>query len=283
MSDSQAKCEQLSGLHDPARMALQSHAQSQTFGGLHGDAARFRDLSDSSVIHEAAKCDSQLDHLNHRPRLLDLFCGAGGAAMGYHRAGFDITGVDNRPQPRYPFEFVQLDALEVLGVLADVGGVGFDAVHASPPCQAYSDLRTLWPGRKHADLIAATRELLETTGLLYVIENVEGAPLVEPIVLCGSMFGLGANGRQLRRHRLFESNVFVMRPSCQHRGQPVGVYGHGGGGAMTRGYKGTGPEYREAMQMSWATKAEIAQAVPPAYTEHIGGYLLAEINARVAT
>jgi DNA (cytosine-5)-methyltransferase 1 len=118
----------------------------------------------------------------------------------------------------------------------------------------------------------------------YVIENVSRrAGLRAPIMLCGSMFGLGANGRQLRRHRLFECRGFsVMVPQCQHRGEPVGVYGTGGGGQMTRGYKGTPDEYREAMGMPWASRAEIAQAIPPAYTEHIGGYLMAELEARAA-
>jgi DNA (cytosine-5)-methyltransferase 1 len=221
-----------------------------------------------------------------RPRLLDLFSGAGGAAMGYHRAGFDVIGVDIVDQLNYPFEFWRADALEVLRLKGTSCAYhfsgGFDAIHASPPCQAHSTLRSLWTDRRHPDLIARTRELVRATGLPYVIENVIGAPLESPVLLCGSMFGLEANGRQLRRHRLFESNVFVMRQPCQHRGQPVGVYGHGGGGAMTRGYKGTKQEYVDAMGMPWATKAEIAQAIPPAYTEHIGGYLMAELRARAA-
>jgi DNA (cytosine-5)-methyltransferase 1 len=175
--------------------------------------------------------------------------------------------VDINSQPRYVGdEFHQADAL-------DYPLDGFDAIHASPPCQAHSTLGSLWKDRTHDDLVPATRAILQGAGLPYVIENVIGAPLLDPLLLCGSMFGLGANGRQLRRHRIFESNVFVMRPSCQHRGQPVGVYGHGGGGDMTRGYKGTKQEYVDAMEMAWATKAEIAQAIPPAYTEHIGGYL----------
>lgn len=211
-----------------------------------------------------------------RPRLLDLFCGAGGAAMGYHRAGFEVVGVDINPQPNYPFEFWQADALEHLhGVL--FGDREYDAVHASPPCQAYSDLRHR-TGGAYPDLVAVTRARVVATGLPYVIENVEGAPLRNPIMLCGSTFGLGANGRQLRRHRLFESNVSIMAYPCQHHGQPIGVYGTGGGGQMTRGYKGTPEEYREAMGIDWATRAEIAQAIPPAYTEHIGLYLMAAIK-----
>jgi DNA (cytosine-5)-methyltransferase 1 len=213
-----------------------------------------------------------------RPRLLDLFCGAGGCSVGYERAGFDVVGVDIKPQPRYPFEFHQADVLEYLA--RPFWWFRFDAIHASPPCQAHSTLGSLWKDREHPDLVAPVRERLKASGLPYVIENVVGAPLDNPVMLCGSTFGLGANGRQLRRHRLFESNVAIMAFPCQHVGQPVGVYGHGGGGSMTRGYKGTGDEYREAMGMHWAglTKAEIAQAIPPAYTEHIGGYLLAALE-----
>jgi DNA (cytosine-5)-methyltransferase 1 len=209
-----------------------------------------------------------------KPRLLDLFCGAGGAGMGYHRAGFEVVGVDINSQPNYPFEFHQADAL--IWPLE-----GFDAIHASPPCQAFSDLRHRTDG-EYPDLVAATRERLLLTGVPYVIENVEGAPLINPVRLCGSAFGLGANGRQLRRHRLFESNVPIMVPSCQHRGQPVGVYGTGGGGQMTRGYKGTPEEYREAMEIDWATRAEIAQAIPPIYAVFIGGYLMGALKRLVA-
>ncbi|HEY4452412.1 MAG TPA: hypothetical protein VGN13_12555 [Solirubrobacteraceae bacterium] len=211
-------------------------------------------------------------------------------------------GVDIRSQPNFPFEFHRQDALRVLagdhdwpsgGALVDPDVYAawaaewqeldlgrFDAIHASPPCQASSALKSLWPDREHPELIPATRELLEATGLPYVIENVVGAALSEPVMLCGSMFGLRANGRQLRRHRLFECSFPTMRPPCQHRGQPVGVYGHGGGGDMTRGYKGTAAEYREAMGIDWATKAEIAQAIPPAMTEFIGGFLRAEVRRR---
>jgi DNA (cytosine-5)-methyltransferase 1 len=210
-----------------------------------------------------------------RPRLLDLFCGAGGIAEGYHRAGFEIVGVDIEPQPHYPFEFHQADALTFP---LD----GFDCYHASPPCQFASDL-AFRTGGEYPNLVAPTQKLLRATCLPYIIENVSRrAGLCDPVMLCGSMFGLGANGRQLRRHRLFECNFPVMAPPCQHRGQPIGVYGTGGGGQMTRGYKGTPEEYRGAMGIDWATRAEIAQAIPPAYGEHIGQYLMAEIRARAA-
>jgi DNA (cytosine-5)-methyltransferase 1 len=215
-----------------------------------------------------------------KPRLLDLFCGAGGATRGYQLAGFHVTGVDLHPQPNYcGDEFHQADALEF-------PLEGFDAIHASPPCQFASDLRHRTAG-DYLDLLAPTRERLLELSVPWVIENVPGAPMRRDLILCGSSFALGAicrdgRYRQLRRHRWFESNVPMMAPPCQHRGQPIGVYGTGGGGQMTRGYKGTTAEYREAMQMPWATKAEIAQAIPPAYAEHVGAYLLAAVRRAVA-
>ena len=225
-----------------------------------------------------------------RPRLLDLFCGAGGAAMGYHRAGFEVVGVDVRPQPNYPFEFHQMDALEA-------GWYGFDAIHASPPCQAYSVLRHAaeHKGSDYVDLVDETRDLLRSTGLPYVIENVPGAPLDASVVLCGSMFGLGANGRQLRRHRLFESNVPMMSSPCNHQGEAIGVYGGGPTGRYTfgngakkdyynrrGGYQGTIAEKREAMGIDWMNAREINQAIPPAYTEWLGAYLLQAVRSRAA-
>lgn len=129
-------------------------------------------------------------------RLLDLYCGAGGAAMGYSWAGFEVVGVDIKPQPNYPFEFVQADALDYLRDLYERPlSVWYEAIHASPPCQAYSALRTTSNGREYPDLVAATRDLLDATGLPYVIENVRKAPLRASIMLCGSSFGLGSNGR----------------------------------------------------------------------------------------
>jgi DNA (cytosine-5)-methyltransferase 1 len=214
----------------------------------------------------------------NRPRLLDLFCGAGGCSVGYHRAGFDVVGVDIDPHPTYPFEFHQADALTFP---LD----GFDVIHASPPCQAHSSLKARWRDREHADHVDATRARLVATGLPYVIENVVGAPLRLPFMLCGSSFGLG-----VRRHRLFESNVFVMAPPCAHGQQEAQfdvyehgrwikstvarVYGHGGGKANDR--------WDEAMGIDWMDKSDLAQAIPPAYTEHIGHYLLNAVNARAA-
>jgi DNA (cytosine-5)-methyltransferase 1 len=217
-----------------------------------------------------------------KPRILDLYCGAGGAARGYQLAGFHVTGIDFRPQPRYAGdEFIQADAIGWLTSWLKQSPNIFDAIHASPPCQAHTRLRHR-TGKEYPDLVDETRYLLIESGLPYIIENVPGAPLIDPVVLCGSMFGLGATGpdgvwRQLRRHRLFETNWNLVPPTeCHHVGQPVGVYGHGGGGQMSRGYKGNKQEYRDSMGIDWATKAEIAQAIPPAYTNYIGGQLIGE-------
>ncbi len=154
-------------------------------------------------------------------RLLDLFCKAGGAGFGYHLAGFEVTGVDIMPQRHYPFDFIQADALEV-----DLSG--FDVIHASPPCQRFSQLTTMHgPVDHHEDLVDLTRQRLIDSGLPFIIENVPAAPLRNPILLCGSMFGL-----KVRRHRIFEISGFnVPQPECKHdqQGKVVGVYGHSGG------------------------------------------------------
>lgn len=208
-------------------------------------------------------------------RILDLFCGAGGASMGYNRAGFDVVGVDINPQPRYPFEFVQDDALEFLQ--RDLSG--FDAIHASPPCQRWSSLNRGWAQNleEHDDMIGITRLLLSRTGLPYVIENVPAAPLDNPVTLCGEMFGL-----DVIRHRKFETNwPLAQRKHVPHRGSVAGwrhgkhydgpyvaVYGHGGG-------KGTLEDWSEAMDVWWMeTRHEMSQAIPPAYTGYVGSELL---------
>ncbi len=158
-------------------------------------------------------------------RLLDLFCCAGGAGAGYARAGFTVTGVDVEPQRRYPFAFLQRDVLTLsAGWIRD----NFDAVHASPPCQGYSTMRHAPRTTGAPLLIDETRALLEATGLPWIIENVAGArwAMRDPVTLCGTMFGLGAIGHELRRHRLFESNVSLFVPPCAHTSGPVvGVYG----------------------------------------------------------
>lgn len=213
------------------------------------------------------------------PTLLDLFCKAGGAAEGYQRAGFTrIVGVDHEPQPNYPFEFVQTDAVEY----AESIPKEFDAVHASPPCQAYSSLaRFNGSQHRHADLVGIIRYHLIRSRLPWVIENVVGSPLICPVVLCGSMFGLG-----VRRHRLFEVNFPVAQPPlCDHKrqGRTVAVYGHPGAYSMRdvmrgkRSSRSTVAIWRWAMGIDWMTSLELAQAIPPAYTEWIGQHLLATV------
>lgn len=213
-------------------------------------------------------------------RILDLFCGAGGAGMGYHRAGFEVVGVDINPQPRYPFEFHQGDALEFL---ASGEAEGFDAIHASPPCEHYARIGCVHGVRgNHPDLIDATRAALIATGLPWVIENVPDAKIPAAVILCGSHFGLGAVGeldgvrRQLRRHRLFEASFAMLSHPCTHRGEPVGVYGNGGPqrANRNRGYMGSRQERRDAMGIDWMDNNEIRKAIPPAYTQFIGEQLM---------
>lgn len=210
-----------------------------------------------------------------KPRLLDLFCGAGGAAMGYARAGFDVVGVDIEPQKNYPFNFVRADALEVLES-GEVEGfsveINFDAIHASPPCQGNSVSRTIW-GREHEDLLTPTRERLLEWGGPYIIENTPPwAPMRPDFILCGSQFG----EPRLKRHRWFEVNwpSAHLLPPCTHGKQIVSVFGHGG-----HVYHGV-DEWREVMGIDWMTRDELAQAIPPAYTEYIGLQLIDQL-ARV--
>lgn len=200
--------------------------------------------------------------------------------MGYHQGGFDVVGVDKYPQPRYPFQFVQMDALEALQILLDGGQIGgyylsdFYTIHASPPCQRNSTMtKGLWKDRinDHPELIAPTRKLLIRTGKPYIIENVPTAPLINPTVLCGSMFGL-----QVRKHRLFETTFPVLTPPCNHaaQGRVVAVYGHSGGSSKRDGIQFGGVDsWKNAMQIDWMTGAELAEAIPPAYTKHIAGYI----------
>jgi DNA (cytosine-5)-methyltransferase 1 len=209
-----------------------------------------------------------------RPLLLDLFCGAGGAAMGYHRAGFDVVGVDIKSQPNYPFDFVCGDVMHGFWDVLDIRGP-FDAVHASPPCQAYSIATS--DKSKHPDLIGPTRDLLTAADMPYILENVPGAPMPDALVLCGSSFGL-----RVRRHRLIETNWPLLVPPCIHgsQGQPVGVYGGGTGKSQKRGRKVmSSAEAIEVMEMPWADRAGATQAIPPAYTEFIGQRLLEHIKA----
>ena len=218
-------------------------------------------------------------------KLLDLFCGAGGAAKGYRLAGFrEIIGVDNVPQPNYPFEFILADWEEPLSVLPGLwerDGYMY-VVHASPPCQRYSQMTKKW-GRSenHPDLVAAVRERIAEVGpAAYVIENVSRAPLIDPVMLCGSMFDLRAGGYGLRRHRLFESNFPLASPgSCRHEGQALPVYGHAGGRSKRDGLRFPGTDaWREGMGISWMTGRELAEAIPPAFTRWVGRQILEALN-----
>ena len=212
-----------------------------------------------------------------RMRILDLFCGAGGAAMGYNRAGFDVVGVDINPQPNYPFEFIIGDAMELVSETSKA----FDAIHASPPCQGYS---TVTPNKhNHARVIDMVREALEATALPYVIENVEGAArnLRDPIRLCGSSFGL-----DLRRHRYFETNWPAVGAACDHtwqmpRFRSLELKRHRAGKLATTvgvhgklNYAGERSIREAAMGIDWMSNRELVQAIPPAYTQFIGCQLI---------
>jgi DNA (cytosine-5)-methyltransferase 1 len=223
-----------------------------------------------------------------RPRLLDLFCGAGGAAMGYHRAGFEVVGVDIKPQPHYPFEFVLGEALEVLEA-CDISGAthgsreglaGFDAIHASPPCQHF--IRSgMFDRTLHTDLLTPTRHLIRTSGVPWVIENVPGAPMRADVMLCGTMFGLEAGRWQLYRHRWFEFSEPIgpwTGFSCHHNKPALGVYGNPRGAKAQWG-GGTFADWRVGMEIDWMDAEELSQAIPPAYTEWIGTQLLASMKA----
>ncbi len=221
-----------------------------------------------------------------RPRALDLFCCAGGAGMGLHRAGFDVVGVDIKPQPRYPFEFYQADALTFQLE-------GFDFIWASPPCQGYSAMRHA-PGTVGAPRLIHHVRRRMPTGVLWVIENVEEAKLDMrgPVTLCGSMFGLGAQGSRLQRHRLFESSFIIPQPDCGHDERPViGVYGgHARKRAASAGGRGTKDVWEgghkaaasEAMGIDWMTLAELSEAIPPAYSEFIGREAIRQLNLQRA-
>lgn len=223
-----------------------------------------------------------------RPVLIDLYCGQGGAGMGYHLAGFDVIGVDINPQPRYPFTFVQMDVLDFLEV--NWGKIRKDspAIHASPPCQDHSPLGKQQGEHGTGWLLDATRTALVDLGVPYVIENVNGARMVDPTVLCGSMFGLGTRCndgvyRQIRRHRKFESNIPLdVPPRCHHVGQPIGVYGTGGGGQMTRGYKGDRAESLAAIGAPWMDRKGVSQSIPPAYANWVGLQLMAAQQRKAA-
>ena len=204
------------------------------------------------------------------PILLDLFCKAGGAGMGYHLAGFDVVGVDIEPQPNYPFECVQADAIEYL--IKD--GKRFDAIHASPPCQAYSKAAKIMK-RRHPDLIAKTRDAMPA-GKPWVIENVEGSPLLNPITLCGYSFNL-----RTYRHRLFESSVKLKAPKHRYHDKRITKMGRppkpGEMMHVIGNFSGVSAA-RIAMGIDWMTRNELREAIPPAYTKWIGKQVLGVLS-----
>lgn len=210
-----------------------------------------------------------------KPRLLDLFCCQGGAGEGYRRAGFDVTGVDIERQPRNPHRFIQADALDYL----TEHGSKFDVVHASPPCQAFTKAQRL-QGNQHTDLIGPVRHMLIGWGGPYVIENVEGAPLRDPQMLCGTMFGL-----RVYRHRLFETNWHYTPPlHSQHFIRQVKMGRAARDDEMLQpvgNFSGV-DEARVAMGMPWASRDGLREAIPPVYTEHIGEQLLQHLGLEQA-
>ena len=230
--------------------------------------------------------------MERKYKLLDCFCKAGGASMGYYQAGFEVVGVDIEPQPNYPFKFIQRDALEAL---ADIEFISqFDIITCSPPCQCYSKLKYLsgnvekWE-QEHVDLVAPTRELLIKTGKPYVIENVENSPLINPIKLCGSQF----ENMYTQRPRLFESNIPLRKPDApvvRHKTLKLGE-GFAEDGYIT--VAGTRPPkgmneiqaklyYGFALGgIDWMSLEELTQAIPPCYTKWIGKQLINYLDGKV--
>lgn len=220
--------------------------------------------------------------MTNHPLLLDLFCGAGGAAMGYHRAGFRVVGVDIKPQPNYPFSFIQMDAFK----FAAKWGRGVDFIHASPNCEGYSHLNNIRLIAKHTSdyqrEIGKTRKLLQSLGKPYVIENVAGAAaeMQNPVMLCGSMFA----GLRVYRHRLFECSFDVLPPAHSRHSDPVPPAGSGvspkdgyvsitSGGVrnLPKWWDGSGAAYKNmAMGINWMTQAELTKSIPPAFAQYIG-------------
>lgn len=205
-------------------------------------------------------------------RALDLFCGAGGATRGLQRAGFHVTGVDIKPQPRYCGDvFIQADALN-----PPVDLKSFDFIWASPPCQAFTMAQNAAKNaHNHPNHIPATRAMLKASDCAYAIENVVGAPLLNPLTLCGLTFGLN-----VKRHRLVETNFFLLVPPCPNHDQDYFViFGHEVRSRRTghaAGRKNKIAEGRKAMGIEWMTRGELSEAIPPAYSEYIARQFLAQ-------
>lgn len=206
-----------------------------------------------------------------KPRLIDLFCCAGGASEGYARAGFEVVGVDIEPQPHYPFEFYQADALTFP---LD----GFDAAAASPPCQAHTLCQRI-RDNNHPELIGPIRARLKAAGIPYAIENVVGAPLIDPIELCGAMFGL-----RTYRHRLFECSFPIEAPYHPDHTAPVRKMGRppqpGEFMHVVGNFSGV-KQARKAMGIDWMPRDKLREAIPPAYTEYVGRAMMLYLNRRV--
>lgn len=212
-----------------------------------------------------------------KPLLLDCFSGAGGAGYGYKLAGFHVTGIDIEPQPRYAGDkFIQADALEFIAR----HGHEFDVIHTSPPCQGYSQMNHLIKG-EYPMLIGEVRDVLRSTGKPFVIENVIGAPLENPIMLCGTMFGL-----RVIRHRIFETSppIWFAPFTCQHwlKCQKQGRKPDPDRHFITVTGNFSGQDYaRRAMGIDWMSRAELSQAIPPAYTKWLGERLMDLLTVRV--
>lgn len=203
-------------------------------------------------------------------KALDLFCGAGGASMGIYLAGYEVTGVDISHQPNYPFNFIKADAVEYLEELLESRIIDYDFIWASPPCQAYtwSAKKHVNAGKEYPDLVDIIRELLIKTGKPYIIENVPGAPLNNPVVLCGTMFP----DLKVFRHRLFESNFpLVVEMQCSHAGHKAMETRKSGGDFYTVAghFVGTTEEWGNAMGIEWMKKKELTQAIPPDYAYYL--------------
>ena len=210
-------------------------------------------------------------------RLLDLFCGVGGASAGYAQAGFDVTGIDLKHGKRYPYTYIKGDVLDYLKHLDFLRS--FDVIHASPPCQTHSITQHLRNAQgkttSKLDLIPETRAALIASGKPYIIENVPGSPLINPIQLCGSAFDI-----KVRRHRLFESNMRLEGSKCDHKaqGRPIGVYGSLNDEIPQGGKTATNiNEARQAMGIDWGIWTELVEAIPPAYTKYLGLQILRSI------
>ena len=223
-----------------------------------------------------------------KPLLLDLYCCEGGASAGYVRAGFDVVGVDIAPRKRYPYRFIQADAEALLSWLIDSGAIRqFAAIHASPPCQEYSALKSL-KTHQYPDLLAPTRDLLMASGLPWILENVATAPMQQGIEVCGTALGLN-----VRRHRRFDASHLLYGPGrCQHSLDNVNVYGHGAWNYRPRSDDPRTKHWtrktqqcplpiaaaKAAFQAPWMTQHGLAECIPPAYTEFLGRQLMAVIE-----